>query len=438
MDIPNLSPKDEEESLSSDSQFNLSSVIKEEFELENFDIPETNPQSNAANFMKFTFSPSIVFSLLSIAFVIERNGIISSSFVLFYGLIMRYLIWDKRSKLVLSQHKIELRSFYKNRYTQQIYNVLCVFYYSFFQLYLLLIFKDFCAQFLNELKAKNSIWGKLSFQSLFCNGIFFLLSCMYSFLSNSIQSTIFLFSLIFSSLLLFFLVIRTLYFNCKVKYGANRSLQLDNFTISLVTSFSFVHFAFGPLPSSHNKSFHNHKFSLKFFSSNLIKIILLFSSGYIMYFSYGRYINTTQLFSFHENDISANLCRFSYIIATISTSLVTINQLVFFVNELVDHHSFDSFVQNHKFVTSSLFLLFLIVLSFFVEASLPLIELCGAISFWIFDVVFTYLLSLSLQTNKEGCWHKVKPVIIITVSLLMFGCTIFCSIGDFLDYYRYE
>ena len=54
MNISNLSPRDEEESLSSDSQFNLSNVIKEEFELENFDIPETNPQSKVANFMKFT------------------------------------------------------------------------------------------------------------------------------------------------------------------------------------------------------------------------------------------------------------------------------------------------------------------------------------------------------------------------------------------------
>ena len=133
----------------------------------------------------------------------------------------------------------------------------------------------------------------------------------------------------------------------------------------------------------------------------------------------------------------ANFCRTSYLIASVSTRAVFTNQMKLFVNELFENDSFDLFSRSHENVSFLMFLIIPIFVSFFIQTSLLFIEICGAISFWIFGVIYIFLFSLFLKENEWKTFKGIFQLFLIAFAVLMFIFAIFCSIRDMAVYYFY-
>ena len=433
-DINSASGDDSEINLF-DQNSNLPNLLKEEADFE-----EVNFKSSSLyNFILSTFSPNILMSLLSVTFVIERNGIATTSFILIYGLLTHIIFSNTTSKLLHSQQKKNISDLFHEKYTfKKYFNIFCILYYFSLEIYLVLIFKDILYVPLNFISEKTNFLPLDTNKSTISVILFFLSNFFLSIFSKKIQISIFIFFSILSISLILLLAFKTLNLNYKSKYGSNRSLQIDNFNINLASSFCFFHFSLSSPPFFVNNVHHDSsRCSINGFLSTFLKTLFLIICGFSMYFSYGRYINSTQLFSFHKNDITANFCRFSYLIASISMSVILTNQLKLFVSELFENNFVDNFFECHKNASFLLVLTVPIFVSVFVKTSLPFIVICGAISFWIFSVFFISLFSLFLKGND---WRNVQnyfQLFLIAFALLMFIVAVFCAIRDMIVYYFY-
>lgn len=439
--MDNQTTTNEEESDFNLPESNLPNLLKEEVNLEDFDISNDNESIRSINFLSSAFSPNITLSLLSITFVFERNGIVPTSLIFLYGVLTHLVFSNMTSKLLHSQQKKNISELIKGKFLfpfEKYYKTFCIIYYICILIFIVLIFKDIISPPLNYIAEHFHLLFLENYRSVISIFLFLIFNFIISIFSKQTQISILTISTFLSCISICFIAAKCFYLNYKNKYGSNRSLQIDNFNVNLLTSFCFFQFALNYPPLLFNTKYSDSsKCSVNGSLATFLKVLFLMICGYSMYVTYGRYINSTQLFSFHENDISANFCRMSYMISTMSMNVLFVDKLKSFVCELFENNLVDSLSQNHKIVTFLLFLMMPILFSLFSKASLPFIVICGAISFWIFEVTFTMLFSLFLKENGWMNFQSIFQLFLVAFAILTFVTTVFYAIRDVVAYYVY-
>ncbi|OHS94799.1 hypothetical protein TRFO_39014 [Tritrichomonas foetus] len=404
------------------------------------------------------FQPNFTLSLLSITFVIERSGLAPSSLFIFYAFVAHYFLEYFVTKLLKSRKHDYLLEFFTAEELPPIFPKLYAFfvhvYHICLNVYILLLLNDVLYQPFQAISPNFLLKYKKAI-SIIVFSFFNLIS-----LGRDFPKSLILVSFIACSTI-FYLACHSFYRSIVTQEGSNRSLQIDSMNENVLSLFCFCLFSFGFPPilnknlipinnpendeqemsvldnnetingalnpklideTKENKQIEKKKKRCQNFGNNLLvflKLLVLATVGITIYAAYGRYINTTQFFSFSMNNTIANICRVSYFLVFLLSS-VNSN---FKLNVKSDYSTILS-----KLVIS-------VLLSLLVEASLPFAVLCGVVNSFIIEILLLGIASLIQRQNLS-----LNTIILTSVFILMAGIigsfVIYNSIFDIILYYK--